>query len=67
MITTEIVVPDEKVKETYMDTWCRDTGGKWKECKRFSCKAALGFCPDFVLPDTKMSIEEIMDKFDDES
>ena len=66
MISTREVVPDEKAKEAYMDSWCRNTGGKWKDCKRFICKAELGFCPDFVVPDTAMSIEEIVDKFEDE-
>ena len=67
MISTEEVVPDPQEKEAYMDTWCRDTGEKWKDCKRFSTKASLGFCPDFVVPDTALSIEEIVDKFEEQS
>jgi hypothetical protein len=67
MISTEEVVPDPREKETYMDIWCRDAGEKWRDCKRFSTKAALGFCPDFVVPDTALSIDEIIDKFEEQS
>lgn len=67
MVTTAEVMPDKKVKEAYMDTWCRDAGEKWGDCKRFITKAKLGFCPDFVVPDTALSIDEIIDKFEDES
>ena len=67
MVSINEVVPDERVREEYMDTWCRDTGEKWSGCKRYSTKAKLGFCPDFVVPDTALSIDEIIDKFEDES
>ena len=66
MVTTTEVVPDEKVKEAYLDIWCRDDGEKWKDCKRFSTKAKLSFCPDFVIPDTTLSIDEIIDKFEEQ-
>jgi hypothetical protein len=67
MISTTEVVPDPKEKEAYMDTWCRDIEEKWKDCKRFITKAELGFCPDFVVPDTSSSIDEIIDKFEEQS
>jgi hypothetical protein len=66
MTSTTEVVPDEKIREEFMDTWCRDGGEKWKDCKRFITKAKLGFCPDFVVPDTDLSIDEIIDKFEDQ-
>ncbi len=67
MISTAEVVPNEKVKDEYMHTWCRNNQEKWSRCKRFITKAELGFCPDFVVPDTTLSIDEIVDKFEDES
>ena len=67
MVSTDEVVPDFREKETYMDIWCRDVGEKWRDCKRFSTKATLGFCPDFVVPDTSLSIDEIIDKFEEQS
>jgi hypothetical protein len=66
MITTTEVIPDEKLREELMEAWCRDAGEKWKDCKRFSTKAKLGFCPDFVVPGTALSIDEIIDKFEDQ-
>ena len=67
LVTTSEVVPDIREKEAYLDIWCRDIEEKWLNCTRYSTKASLGFCPDFVLPDTALSLDEIIDKFDEES
>ncbi|RLD80435.1 MAG: hypothetical protein DRJ15_07035 [Bacteroidetes bacterium] len=67
MISTAEVVPNEKVKDEYIHTWCKNDQEKWSGCKRFITKAELGFCPDFVVPDTALSIDEIVDKFEEES
>lgn len=67
MVSTNEVLPDIREKESYINAWCRNEQGKWRDCKRFSTKAALGFCPDFVVPDTELSIDEIVDKFEEES
>jgi hypothetical protein len=66
LVTTSEVVPEVKEKEAYLDTWCKDTEGKWLNCKRYITKATLGFCPDFVVPGTTLSIDEIIDKFDEQ-
>ena len=65
LVATEQVVPDKKIKEQYLDTWCRQKEEIWLNCKRFETKKELGFCPDFVVPDTRLSIEEIVEKFDE--
>ena len=65
MVSTELVVPDLKLKEQIMDAWCRQDENIWLKCKRFETKKELGFCPDFVVPDTQLSIDEIVDKFDE--
>ena len=57
------VIPKEK-KDNYLDEFCRSTTEKWKDCKRYLTRLALNFCPDFVLPDTQMTIDEIIDEFD---
>jgi len=64
LVTTEEVVPDKKIKEELMVAWCRQGEDIWSDCKRYSTKKALGFCPDFVVPGTRLSIDEIIDKFD---
>ncbi|MCK5078436.1 MAG: hypothetical protein KAR09_00750 [Bacteroidales bacterium] len=65
MVATNDVVPDEKKKEQFINEWCRKTEVVWKECKRFETKRELGFCPDFVVPDTVLSIDEIVDKIEE--
>lgn len=65
LVKTDIVVPDENKRSEYIDSWCKNEDGKWQECKRFISKNQLGFCPDFVLPDSPLSIDEIIDKFEE--
>ena len=67
MVSTDMVVPDEKKKEEFMDNWCRKDEEVWGKCKRFHTKKSLGFCPDFVVPDTTLSIDEIVDKFEEDN
>ncbi len=50
----------------YIENFCKAEKSKWCTCKRLLTKNALNFCPDFVLPDSTLSIEEIIDKFDNE-
>jgi len=38
-----------------------------ESCKRLIAKNTLDFCPDFVLPATPLSVDEIIDKFDEEN
>lgn len=67
MVATNEVVPDENEKEYYMDSWCRQGEIIWSKCKRFHTKKSLSFCPDFVVPDTVLSINEIIERFDKEN
>ena len=66
MVSTNIVIPDEIKREENMELWCRKNKEVWSNCTRFNTKKSLGFCPDFVLPDTPLSIDEIVDKFEEE-
>jgi hypothetical protein len=56
----------ETTREAYLVKYCEDKESGWKKCKRFIAKSSLGFCPDFVLPDSDYSTDEIIDKFDNE-
>jgi len=53
----------ELIKKNYIKEYCQGENDKWKECKRYIVKNALKFCPPFVLPDTDLSVDEIMDEF----
>lgn len=57
---------DETLHSYYLDSYCCKPG-VWTACMRFRAKEQLNFCPDFVLPDTEMTINEIIDRFDKEN
>ena len=54
----------ELIKRNYIRKYCQGESNEWVGCKRFIVKNTLQFCPSFVLPDTTLTIEEIIDKFD---
>ena len=57
----------EDVYRSYIDNYCCCNKESWSECMRFRAKVELNFCPDFVLPDSKMTADEIIDYFDNEN
>ena len=57
-------VKDEKTKYFYIKNFCEADKDGWIHCKRFQTKKILNFCPDFVLPDSTYTIDEIMDKLE---
>lgn len=67
MVVTDEVVPDKKEREHYIDSFCRQGEEIWGNCKRFHARKKLSFCPDFVVPDTALSIDEIIVRFEEES
>lgn len=67
MVTTDNVIQDVETKERYIAEWCRQEEDTWQDCKRFNTRRELSFCPDFVLPDTELTVEEISEKFDAQS
>lgn len=54
-------------KDFYLTGFCRSEHSNWENCKRLQTKSILDFCPDFVLPDSQMSIDQIMEIFDDQN
>ncbi|MCF8368176.1 MAG: hypothetical protein K9G76_03980 [Bacteroidales bacterium] len=67
LVNEEGFTGDEIQRKKYIEQYCFTENPKWFECKRYMTKSELNFCPDFVLPDTELSIDEIMDKFDNET
>jgi len=59
-------VDSESHRETYIQNYCTGKDARWSDCKRFQIHGILHFCPDFVFPDTRLSLEEIMEKFDND-
>jgi hypothetical protein len=67
IITKPELLKDSDQKQYYISTFCKERNGAWLKCRRYQTKAQLNFCPDFVLPDSNLSIDEILDKFDEQS
>jgi len=67
LVIAENVVPDEVLRNSYINVYCKSNNERWQGCKRLIVKNKLNFCPDFVLPDTTLTIDEIIDKFDNEN
>ncbi len=70
--TCNLVVRDDlgisKIqKEEYLTNFCNDGDKSWSSCTRYLTKKAINFCPDFVLPTTKITPNEVIDKFDEEN
>jgi len=57
----------DKLYRSYINTYCCCIKGSWSGCMRFRAKEKINFCPDFVLPDSEMTIDEVIDRFDREN
>jgi len=66
LVTTYGFTGDEEQRLKYIQTFCWSVTKEWDSCKRWIVKNKLNFCPDFVLPDTELTPEEIIDIFDRE-
>jgi hypothetical protein len=55
---------DETQRISYLSAYCQAGQTRWETCKRYIVKNLLHFCPDFVMPDTVLTPDEIIDKFD---
>jgi hypothetical protein len=63
LVTTNEVVPDKGEKEKYLQDYC-ETEGNWKNCVRYITRKALWICPDFVLPDSNLTEDEIVEEYE---
>ncbi|MDY0015535.1 MAG: hypothetical protein RBS13_04935 [Bacteroidales bacterium] len=52
-------------KDYYMQTFCFSTNRFYTNCKRYQTSLRFHFCPDFVLPDTELSTDEILNKYEE--
>jgi hypothetical protein len=64
LVVTAEVEPDQDKRNAYIDNYCHSYCDAWQICKRYITKNALQNCPDFVLPDTEMTVDEILEKWD---
>jgi len=52
----------------YKRQYCLDNNEqRWKGCKRFIVMAHIGYCPDYVLPNSLLSYEQIISRIRSEN
>jgi hypothetical protein len=63
LVQTDVVVPESAMKEEYISSYCMNEE-TWKNCKRYTIRKALWICPDFVLPDSDLDEDEVIDRYE---
>ncbi len=63
LVKTELVVADPLLRTAYINDYCRKEE-TWRQCRRYQTKKALWICPDFVLPDSDLTEDEIIDLYE---
>jgi len=66
LVQTDVVEPDSVKKEEYINSFCLKEE-TWKKCKRYITRKALWICPDFVLPNSDLTEDEIVDQYEKNS
>jgi len=49
-------------EESYKNLFCKSGTEKWLICKRYQTSEKVGKCPDWVLPNSSLSLDEIVKK-----
>ncbi len=57
-------VENNEKKNFYITEYCESIEDRWQVCKRYLTKKELNICPDFIFPDTVITIDEILDKIE---
>jgi hypothetical protein len=65
LVQTDVVEPDSIKKDQYISSYClrEET---FKTCKRYITRKALWICPDFVLPDSDITEDEVVERYEEE-
>jgi|APDOM4702015023_1054809.scaffolds.fasta_scaffold86694_2 hypothetical protein len=58
-------VSDPEKKDSYIHSFCEAGEENWCRCKRYQTKKTLNLCPDFVMPDSLITTDEILDKLEE--
>jgi hypothetical protein len=57
----KLEIPEDSVIR-YKCFYCLCENTRWSNCKRFMVFDEIGFCPDFVMPNSLLSSEQIMSR-----
>ena len=52
--------------ETYKNLYCKGDEAKYSKCKRFLVAEIANKCPDSVMPNSSLSVEEIIEQMKQE-
>lgn len=55
------ILKREESAEVYKNLYCRNSE-KFATCKRYQVSEKIGSCADFVMPNSTLSVEEIIQK-----
>lgn len=66
LVVKEDFIDNESKRIEYLVTYCKSPDKRWNQCTRFIVNNTINFCPDFVLPDSEMTPNEVIDKFDED-
>lgn len=60
-VKTEVVEPDTDKREAAIETYClrEET---YMTCKRYITRKSLWICPDFVMPDSDITEDEVIER-----
>lgn len=64
IIYVEGFVKSIEKRAFYIKEFCKASEKCWSACKRYQTKKILNICPDFILPDSVFTIDEILDKIE---
>ncbi len=56
------LLKNQETEEAYKNLYCINGKGKYSTCKRYKVEEEIGFCPDFVMPNEFMTVDEIIAK-----
>jgi hypothetical protein len=57
---------DEAQRMKYLQEFCHHPNALWNQCKRYLFHGQMHFCPDEILPDNPLTVDEILDHLDRE-
>jgi hypothetical protein len=66
IINIEGFISDPVKKDLFISVFCEAGKENWSQCKRYQTKNELNLCPDFVMPDSAYTTDEILDKLETE-
>ncbi|NOQ24306.1 MAG: hypothetical protein GQ564_02990 [Bacteroidales bacterium] len=49
-------------EESYKNLFCRAGKEKWSSCMRYQTSEKVGMCADWILPNSSLTIEQIVQK-----